>query len=118
MSVGGGVGEPRVTLICFFFFLTSAAGDASLQDLLHPHRHVRHVLGNGLNALHQAHRLDPVSCTWRTRGHRDKAGENAVPAGRERSVFLMFKCAQRVSFMASSPLLLFAEAHLEKRKAS
>lgn len=38
---------------------TSAVGHAALQDLLHPHRHVRHVLGYGLDALHQPDGLNP-----------------------------------------------------------
>ena len=31
---------------------TSTAGHAALQDLLHPHCHVGHVLGYGLDPLH------------------------------------------------------------------
>lgn len=50
---------------------TSVGGHAALEDLLHPHGHVRHVLGYGLNPLHQPDRLDPDHTTQQ-KGFHDK----------------------------------------------
>ncbi len=37
----------------------TSGGDVSLlQNLLHSYSHVRHILGDGLDSLHQTHRLE------------------------------------------------------------
>lgn len=60
------------------FNVTFFAGDAALQNLLDPPCHVRHVLGDGLDPLHQTYRLNSDPQKKRGDAHTNNAEAHRI----------------------------------------
>jgi len=62
---------PKTTLTIRKSSITSAWDVSLLENLLHSYSHVRHVLGDGLDSLHQTYRLESGKVNRRERERND-----------------------------------------------